>query len=184
MISKKVLVSGVLVFAVAGVSSASVLNIFGTISGTADVERPLEIDEVYYESNISGQSSGEYVVLKVNADSAAADDFGLKVSDSTDLYSTGEFNEGDSVVFYENDSEDNFQVMEKITDDYKYVEIDDFSLVDSGQFVNLTYEPENTQIQSVEYDGNCDSSKSYFVEKSDEEDPCQDASHDVLGDAQ
>lgn len=169
--------------ALAGAGSSTLLDVFGTVNGTVEVERPLEIDEIYYESNVSDQSSGEYVVLEVNADSVKGDDFGLKVSDSTDLYGTGQFSEGNSVVFYENDSEDNFQVLKK-KDDYEYVEIDDFSLTDSGQYVNLTYEPENAQIQSVKYEGDCDSSQSYFVWKSDEEDPCQDASHEVLGDTQ
>lgn len=164
------------VLALAGAGSAVVLESFGTISGTADVERPLSIEEVYYESNFSEQGSGEYVVVEVNADSVSGEKFGVDVSESTDLFESGEFHDGDTVVFYENDSSYDSKVLEK-KEDNEYVELEDFSLVDSGQYVNLTYEPKKVEIQSVEYEGNCNYSTSYYTSNTS----CASASHKVNG---
>jgi hypothetical protein len=163
-------------FALLGAGSAVVLESFGTISGTADVERPVEIEEIYYESNFSNQGSGEYVVVEVNADSVSSENFGVEVSESTDLFESGEFHDGDTVVFYENDSSYDSQVLEK-KGGFEYVELEDFSLVDSGQYVNLTYEPESAEIHSVEYDGDCNYSTSYYTSNTS----CASASHRVYG---
>lgn len=59
MISKKVSIAAVLVFTVVGLGSASVLDSFGTVSGTVDVKPAIEIVEVDYEAD----SGAEYVKL-------------------------------------------------------------------------------------------------------------------------
>lgn len=166
MISKKALIAGIvgLVFVVS--AGAMVLQSFGTISGTASVKRPLQIYEINYNSPVNQESSGEYMVLKVNADSVNLGDWNL----TTDSSSENKNNITDSVNSKYVALVDNSTVVRNSTEELnstgiKVYDVGNLGLSNTGENVTLSYIPSsNAVVHRVDYSNStCGGDQAYNV---------------------
>lgn len=149
-----------------GVGSASLLENFGSISGTADVKPSVQIREVQY--NPSDESSQEYLRVVNKADiKVNLTDWELKDNDSTDTLSS--FNQSYSTVLdpdqsgYITESEGNADLNVSINKPRIAVDdsIGDGGLSNSGEVLELLY-TDGSVISSIDYfDADCSTSKSY-----------------------
>ena len=139
------LVLGVVAVLVVGAGSASVLDSFGSISGTAEVEPPVEFAEVYYNSNIPYQSSGEYVLLRAN-NGIDLDNWLLKEGNSF----SGVHSEGLIALVDNSTSEAVFDAPENVE------VVNAGNLADQGlsgaEDFELLYSPEGVTVRTKSYD--------------------------------
>ena len=152
MISRKILIAVAvgLVFLAGGASA--VLESFGTVSGTADVERPLEIEEVNYDSVISSDESGEYILLKSNLDEVDLASWSLTVEDSENFITYSKTYSADYIALVDNSS-----VVENKPADTVILDIGDLGLANTGESITLSHLDEGAEIHTVSYsDGECD----------------------------
>lgn len=143
-IKRNSLVAGLAVFLLIGAGSANVLNSFGTVSGTADVKPALEFVEVYYESNVSEQDSGEYVLLQANSE-VDLGDWELKNGDDF----SGEYSEGQIAL------------VDNTTSDAVFSASDDVEIVNAGNLATqglsdaedfeLVYSPKDVTVRTESY---------------------------------
>ena len=163
-VSNKTMVFGIVFLLAAGISSAEVLDSFGSVSGTVEVVKPLQIVEVNADTAFSGHS-GEYVILQQKGDV----DFGnwnlTTVNDAGKVIDFSGKKNLDYIVLVDNES-----AVKSTPDNYLVVEtgtITDRGLADEGEILELIYSPENVTVQTVDYSGSeCGSSQAYQVENS------------------
>ena len=173
MTSRKTLAIVVLGLVFVAGGASTVLESFGTVSGTADVERPLEIVEVNYDSPVGGEDSGEYIVLKINADSVELSNWDLKTSDSSE--NRNNVTEGASREFVA--FVDNKTVVRNSgeLDDagVKLYDVGNLGLTNSGEVISLSYIPENNAlVHKIDYSSSdCSGDEAYNVSQASQN-PC------------
>ena len=159
-------------FALMGAGSATLLESFGVISGTASVERPVEISEINYNSHIDGEESGEYVVLEVNRDSFDLSEWNLTTSDSSeDRINASRSVERQYVALVDNTSTVSNTSSELESAGVEVVETGNLGLTNadgtegSGENVTLRYMPSgNVMIHEVDYSlSSCEGTDAYIV---------------------
>lgn len=163
MISRKafaVILLG-LVFGAAG--SSAVLNSFGTVSGTADVERPLEIKEIHYEE-YGGSHSGEYVLLEARTE--------IDLSE----WNMSAYEDGENFNNVSTSIEGKFAIVTNISsvetpEDISVFEvgtIDSSGLANSGEEIIVEYMPEDVFVHRVDYsESDCSVGEAYNASKGD-----------------
>lgn len=167
MISRKTLIVLAIGLVLVAGGASKVIESFGAVSGTADVERPLEIKEIHYEE-YGDSRSGEYVLLEANKEldlsnwNLSAYEDGVNFNNISESGFKGEFalvTNTSSVS-----SPDNVQVFEAGT-------IDEYGLADGGEEIVLEFMPQDSVVHRLNYSGSeCSVGKAYQASGG-----CQDA---------
>ena len=169
------LVLGVVAVLVVGAGSASVLDSFGSISGTADVEPAVELVEVRSSTTIDG-NAGEYLLFRNNLESLdtsnwkvrqSSDDMQL-FSEATSSVSSEYFAIADSSATFSGYSDVVVYEVESVTDAGIPSSSADSTILD------LVYS--STVIQEVDY-GSCAAEKAWNVSDRNCEDPTIEVSN-------
>ena len=165
--------------------SATVLDSFGVISGEASVDRALEIEEIYYNSAVDNDSSGEYVVLESRLDEVDLSEWKLTDGDAEvdELESLSETVSKDKILLIDNSESDKVGHIENLedTEDYAVYNVDTIlnGLVDGGQVVDLRYLGDSeTSVHEIEYEGDCSDEESYFTDEQE----CKSSTFTIEGD--
>lgn len=165
---------------VAGTGSSSLLSGFGELEASADIYRPASISEVYYNSGISYESEGEYVLLEVNKQVFDLSRWNL--SSITD-------GDGENAINYSrkvrNDYvvlADDSDVVEDPGENWLVLDVGTFpisGLENSGEALRLGFIPENNlRIGFTNYTGSsCSEFQAYNVSKGE----CDDRELQVSG---
>lgn len=159
-----------LVFVVGG--TGTVLEGFGTVSGTADVERSVEIYEINYNSPIEGEESGEYVILRINTGSISLNYWNLTTSDSSDnRNNVSSSTTSEYIALIDNKTVVRNSSSELDSADIEVYDVGNLGLTNadgtenSGENVTLRYLPSsNALVHEVDYSlSNCDGADAYNV---------------------
>lgn len=150
----------------ASVGSATLLQGFGTVDASVNIEKPLQLVEIYYDSKIDRDKSGEYIVLEARKETIDLSKWNLtSITDG----------EGENAINYSRKVSsdyivlvDNSSSVSDIPADWKVFDVGTFpktGMANSGETFRLGYEPlENVKIDSANYTGyNCNENQSYMV---------------------
>ena len=170
------LLGALVVLAVAGTGSATLLDVYGTVSGTADVRSPVSFEEVYYNSNVEGQYSGEYVLLVNNLGSINLSNWALKSADQRLDLESG-LTESNRIVLFDNSTG---EATASLPSDKRYELLPVGNLADQGlstsENLEMIYEPGGDTIAAISYDSpDCDSSEAFIPS----EDKCMESELEI-----
>lgn len=162
--------------ALVGAGSATLLDVFGTISGTVEVEPAVEIDEIYYSSSIDGQNYGEYIIIRANTEIDLTEWSLVPVGEDVEVNNISEtVSEGDIALVDNKSAVSNPSAVDKI---YEIGTIDESGLTDTGETLSLSFKSTGDEVDSVDYSGSdCSNSASYMPES----DSCEPATLDIGG---
>ncbi|MFB6116117.1 MAG: hypothetical protein ABEK10_01280 [Candidatus Nanosalina sp.] len=152
---------------VAGTGSSVLLDGFAEVEGFADIKKPVLISEVYYDSSVSRDSAGEYVLLRVNADVLDLSEWNL-----TSLTDGG----GENAINYSRKVTedwialvDNSSTVSDPGSNWLVLDVGTFpdsGLDNSGEFLELGFLPGNIRVSSANYTGSsCSESQAYNVSR-------------------
>jgi hypothetical protein len=153
------LLGALVVLAVAGTGSATLLDVYGTVSGTADVDSAIVFSEVQATNN----SGGEYLLLKNQAD-VRVNVSNIKISDkesSDNLVSTNESDYAQSgqliLVVVENTEIISYESSEEFVKASTQDAGITGGLSDSGEALDAAIS--GIKVDEFDYEGGCDSSE-------------------------
>jgi|APHM01.1.fsa_nt_gi hypothetical protein len=164
--------------ALAGAGSASLIDVYASVSGTADVEPALSFQEVYYNSNVSDQSSGEYILVENRLDSVNISEWSLNSDGhSVDLDQGIIYSE--SVLLLDNSTG---EASVEIPPSLNYRVLVVGNLADQGlspsENLSLVYQPEQDTVASISYDNpGCGNHQSFIPAQNE----CGTATAEITG---
>jgi len=167
--------------ALVGAGSATLLDVFGTVSGTADVKPAVKIMEVQY--NPSDESSQEYVKVKNLADTRV-DLVNWEIKDNDTADTLSEFNStyttslasGEIAYITEDEANADVKVDTKIVRLATDNGIGSAGLANSGEVITLKH-PDGVITSSIDYlEADCTESESYQRDRYDTSFGCATAS--------